>query len=313
MGLAGHLWTVGPALVARVRPPRERVAEAWRLVVRDERVGAVALSGKLRRAGDGARAAVLVHGLGGSAESSYLAPMVERLEAAGWTTLRINLRGADRSGADLYHAGLTVDLPRILETPPFAAARRIALVGFSLGGHVALRFATESTEPRFVAVVAICAPLDLDRGATALDTTPWSIYRSYLLEGLNEVYAEVAARRQVPVPVERLLRARTIREWDGLAVAPRFGFDSAEDYYAKASVAPRLGQLGRPALLLYSSADPMVPWPTIAPALDRLPPSARVVLTPRGGHVGFPRGLDLGLSAAPGLQAQVVGWLESVA
>lgn len=253
-----------------------------------------------------------MHGLGGSAESSYLAPMAERLVADGWTTLRVNLRGADRSGADLYHAGLTVDFPRILEAPPLAAARHIALVGFSLGGHVALRFATESADPRFVAVATICAPLDLDRGATALDTSRWSIYRSHLLEGLNEVYAEVAARRPMPVPLERLLRARTIREWDGLAVAPRFDFDSAEDYYVKASVAPRLDRLSRLALLVYSDADPMVPWSTVEPALRRLPPSARVVRTPRGGHVGFPRDLDLGLGATPGLQAQIAAWLDSV-
>ncbi|MCB1009542.1 MAG: alpha/beta fold hydrolase, partial [Acidobacteria bacterium] len=204
-------------------------------------------------------------------------------------------------------------LPSVLAAPPFDRAERIAVVGFSLGGHVALRFATESDDPRFAGVVSICAPLDLDRGATALDTSPWRIYRWYLLEGLNEAYAEVAARHPLPVSVGRVRRARTIREWDGLAVAPRFGFASAEDYYARASVAPRLARLARPALLLWSTGDPMVPYSTVEPFLGNLPGEARVVVTPRGGHVGFPRELDLGLGGERGLQGQVAAWLGATA
>jgi len=313
VGLVGHFWTLGPALAARYRIPAEDGSRPWRLVVEDERVGPVPLTGFRLDAGDGRRAALLLHGLGGSAESGYLEPMVASLAAAGWSSLRLNLRGADRSGADLYHAGLTADLPSVLASPPFDRAERIALVGFSLGGHVALRFATESEDPRFAAVVSICAPLDLDRGANALDTSPWRVYRWYLLEGLNEAYTEVAARRSLPVPVDRVRRARTIREWDGLAVAPRFGFASAEDYYEKASVAPRLGRLARPALLVWSTGDPMVPYPTVEPFLGNLPSGARVAVTPRGGHVGFPRDLDLGLGGERGLQGQVTAWLGATA
>jgi predicted alpha/beta-fold hydrolase len=126
---------------------------------------------------------------------------------------------------------------------------------------------------------------------------------------LNEVYAAVAARRPVPVPVERVLRARAIREWDGLVVAPRFGFTSAEDYYARASVAPRLDRLRPPALLIWSRGDPMVPWATVEPALAALPGGAQVVVSRRGGHVGFPAGVDFGLGGPRGLAAQVAAWI----
>jgi len=310
VSLGGHLWTIGPVVAARLAPPREAPPEPWRLTVEDELVGPVPLSGRLRRAGEGERAALLLHGLGGSAESPYLVPIAAALAARGWTSLRLNLRGADRSGADLYHAGLTADLPRVLAAPPFAAARRIALIGVSLGGHLALRFATESDDSRFASVAAICAPLDLDQGARALDRPSRALYRAHLLGGLNEVYAAVAARRRLPVPVERVRRARTIREWDGLAVVPRFGFASAEDYYARASVAPRLDRLGRPALLVCSAGDPMVPLETVRQHFGRLPTTARVVVTPRGGHVGFPRALDLGLGGERGLAGQLAAWLD---
>lgn len=313
MSLGGHLWTIGPVLAARLRPPRVADSEPWGLELRDPEVGSVRLTGWLRRAGDGGRVAVLLHGLGGSAESPYLAPLSARLAAAGWSSLRLNLRGADRRGDDVHHAGWTADLPAVFAAAPLADARRLALLGVSLGGHVALRHATEPHDARLAAVVSICAPLDLERGAAAIDSPRRALYRRHVLRGLKEIYAEVGARRPVPVPVERVERARRIREWDGLVVAPRFGFRSAEDYYARASVAPRLGALAAPALLIWSEGDPMVPAETVRPCLSALSGSARVIWTPAGGHVGFPANLDLGLGPEPGLAGQVVSWLEAVA
>ena len=312
--LSGHLWTIGPALAARARPAaRPADAEPFALEVADPAVGPVEVTGRLRRAGDGRSAALLLHGLGGSADSAYLPPFERELNRRGWTTLALNQRGCDRRGGDLHHAGFTEDLPRVLAAPPLAAAERVVLLGISLGGHVALRYATESHDPRLAALAAICAPVDLELGARNLDRPGCWIYRGYLLGALNEVYREVAARRPLPVPVERVRRARTIREWDGLVVAPRFGFASAEDYYARASVAPRLGRLDRPALLVWSEQDPMVPAATVRPALGGLPAPARVVWSRRGGHVGFPRGVDFGLGGGPGIAAQVVAWLERAA
>ena len=278
----------------------------------DARVGRVALAGRLRR-GDPGRAAILLHGLGGSAESAYLAPIERALGARGWTTLRLHLRGADGSGADLYHAGFTADLPHVLSAPPFGDADEIALVGISLGGHVALRFAAEGAAPRVAAVAAVCAPLDLELGARALDAPAAWLYRRHVLRGLNEVYRRVAERRAVPVPYERVRRARGIREWDGLAVVPRFGFASAEDYYARASVAPLLAGIRIPAWIVVSEADPMVPPETVRPALARVSPSTEVTWTRRGGHVGFPADVDLGRGGEPGLAAQLASWLETAA
>ena len=308
--LAGHLWTIAPAFGALLRGRVAAGGEPYRLPVVDPEVGALEVTGRLRRAGDGRRAALLLHGLGGSADSAYLPPLERELNRRGWTTLALNQRGCDRRGGDLHHAGFTADLPRVLASEPLAAAGRVALVGVSLGGHVALRYATEGHDPRVAALATVCAPLDLELGARHLDGTEAWIYRRYLLRSLNEVYREVAARRPLPFPVERVARARTIREWDGLVVAPRFGFASAEDYYARASVAPRLGCLDRPALLVWTRNDPMVPAATVRPALERLPGSARVVWSPRGGHVSFPSGLDLGEPGPRGLVSQLGAWLD---
>ena len=79
-------------------------------------------------------------------------------EMAGLSCLRMNLRGSDRMGEDYYHGGLTVDLHAALASSEAQRYRRIYLLGYSLGGHVVLRLATEPADPRLVAVAAVCAP-----------------------------------------------------------------------------------------------------------------------------------------------------------
>ena len=106
---------------------------------------------------------------------------------------------------------------------------------------------------------------------------------------------------------------RSIREWDALAVAPRFGFASAEEYYQRASVAPRLHEISTPTWIVVGGRDPMVPPWTVRPALERVSPTTEVTWTARGGHVGFPADLDLGRRGERGLAPQVVSWLDSTA
>ena len=119
----------------------------------------------------------------------------------------------------------------------------------------------------------------------------------------------MAERRPVPTPPAQARRIRTLRAWDDAVVAPRHGFTSAQDYYDKVSVGPRLGKLALRSLLVASEHDPMVPLNTLRPWLDRASPSLEVQVVPDGGHVGFPAGLDLDEDAPPGLENQVIGWL----
>jgi pimeloyl-ACP methyl ester carboxylesterase len=217
---------------------------------------------------------------------------------------------AVRAGEDFYHAGLSADLQAALASAELRSCRRIYVLGYSLGGHVALRFGTEAGDGRLAAVAAICSPLDLALSQKEIDAPGLWVYRRYLLANLLRLYAAVAARRPVPVPVEVAARARTIRAWDDLVVAPRHGFADAGDYYARASVAPRLPDLRVPALLVNSDCDPMVPARGVRPALERAAPLLTVRWIPGGGHCAFPRRLDAGLGPGAGLEAQVLEWLR---
>ncbi|MCP4660875.1 MAG: alpha/beta fold hydrolase, partial [bacterium] len=196
-----------------------------------------------------------------------------------------------------------------LASPSLREFATLYILGYSLGGHVVLKFATEVGDRRLRAAAAVCSPLDLERTVSAFDRPARWPYRRYVLLNLLSQYAEVAACQVVPTPLAQLRRVRTLREWDRLTVVPRFGFQSPEDYYLRAGVGSRLDRLRVPALLVAAVGDPMVSAEGIEPALENRGNHLEVHWLRRGGHVSFPADLDLGLPEARGLEAQVIGWL----
>ncbi len=306
----GHLWTIGPNLRHRLAPRAAPPSEPWSTTLDDPQVGQVRLTGLLARAPAARGLVVLVHGLGGTLASQYLVKMARAAAAVGLDSLRLSLRGADRAGEDFYHAGLVEDLAAALRSPALADYRRIFVVGYSLGGHMTLRWALAPGDPRVRAVASVCAPLDLAAGCAAIDRPGAGVYREHVLAGLREIYAAVAARRPVPTPLPAIAQVRTIREWDRLAIVPRHGFCSVDHYHASQSVGPRLRELELPALVVAAARDPMIPAHTVAPALRELPGHVVARWAEVGGHVGFPGRLDLGFGGPPGLERQVLAWVE---
>jgi predicted alpha/beta-fold hydrolase len=318
MPFLSHWWTVVPRLRHALRPLPFPPLRPWTSRLQDPEVGPIQISGHLVAAGseqgpDGAVSGedllVVVHGMGGSTGSHYMRRAAWAAQGAGVTALLLNLRGSDRRGDDFYHAALTADLHAALASPELARFRRIYVLGFSLGGHVALRYACEPGDERLQAVAAVCSPLDLSRAVVVIDAPAARLYLRYLLRALLDIYGAVAARRPVPLPLAAAIRIRRMREWDERVVSPRHGFAGADDYYARASAGPRLPHLRVPALLLNSEHDPFVPAHTVRPAAEAPRLTARFLL--RGGHVAFPKGLETGLGEGPGVEDQILAWLRT--
>jgi hypothetical protein len=308
MSFSGHFWTIWPLLQRLAFPPPPPEGEQpWQFELDDGDAGRIRLTGALSAAARSGLV-VLVHGLGGSIDSGYMSKAARTAAGLGLASLRLNLRGADGACDDFYHAGLSSDLGRLLESPALDRFEDVYLMGFSLGGHLCLRFATEVRDPRVRAVAAVCSPLDLERSVAAFDQPRCWIYRRYVLAGL----VRMSERLTMPTPIEELRRVRTVREWDRRTVVPRFGFADPGDYYRRAGVAGRLGELRRPALLVNAVDDPLVPEAAVRCALPG-PELLRVEWVERGGHLGFPARLDLGQDGPPGLHGQVLGWLAGQA
>lgn len=310
VSMSGHWWTVGPRLRSKLAPAEPPPSRRFRTSIEDPKTGRVELSGWLTEPAGATDLVVVLHGLGGCSDSPYAVETATRAQARGVACLRYDFRGADLQTQDFYHAGLTSDLHAALASPELEAYESIYLLGYSLGGHLALKAATEDElDPRVVRAAAVCAPLDLKPCAYAFDESRNWLYRRYLMAGLRRIYEAVAERRPVPLAVEEMRRIRSIVEWDERIVAPRFEFDGALDYYATVSVASRLERLRVPALLVTAPDDPLVPFGSIERVLDgRSLPSLDVRRAEPGGHLGFPPTLDLGVDAPVGLVPQVLGW-----
>jgi predicted alpha/beta-fold hydrolase len=128
------------------------------------------------------------------------------------------------------------------------------------------------------------------------------------LRALKDIYRNVAERREVPLSIAEADRIDTIEQWDERVIAPRHGFAGAEDYWAKTSACHVLGDIETPTLFIAAERDPMVPIDTVRPWLQNATRLRRVV-TPRGGHVGFPQKMDLGLGSGGTVEDQILRWM----
>lgn len=315
--LSGHIWTIAPYLFRAVSPPEATPARHFSTPVdlRDGKL--IRLSGRLDRVSPQPSQetrlpqrtlVVFLHGMGGSANSPYMIRGAQAARQLGIDSLRLNMRGADRRGDDFYHGGLSADVGTLFQHPTFEAYESIYLLGFSLGGHIALASAAREHLPKLKAVAAVCAPIVLEPAARALDQRVRTLYRQKLLSDLKQVYGEVAARQPVPLAPEEAARIDSIVEWDNRIIAPRWGFESATHYYRSVSVGPDLGKLSVPTLVIQTKKDPMVLARTTKPLLERAP-AVTAKWVERGGHIAFPRNLDLGLPGPKGLELQALQWM----
>jgi predicted alpha/beta-fold hydrolase len=306
----GHLWTVMPALRQAAMPDRMPKAQPFRTTVSDPVAGTVALNGLYIDQPNSDTLVVLIHGLGGDAGSPYIRTAARATVRRGLSVLCLSMRGADRSGEDILHGGLTADIQAALASPEMARYRRIELIGFSVGGHLALKAALDRVDPRLAAVAAICPPLDLAQATIDFDQPERTFYRRHIFAAVNRTYRLAAARRSFLTPAAVVEKARFCRERDAITVVPRFGFRSVEQYYESQSVSSRIHELDIPSLLVASSFDPIIPGYSLSSAIGRASRALSVRWVEKGGHLYFPADLDFGFPADRGLEPQVLQWLS---
>ncbi len=311
--IKGHLWTVGPVAQYTLRPPSVPGTKPFAAHITDERGEPITLTGQLHEV-DGElddTLVILVHGLGGSADSFYMLDAQRECAQRGWSTLRLSLRGVESTTQDIYHAGLTHDLHQLLADEQLSCWRRIFIAGYSLGGHMTMRLTTDGVDERVRAACALCAPVDLASVIHHIDAPRAVLYREYVLRSLKAHHDELIAHGKGIAPRFRVQRLHRLREFDALVIAPRFGFDSPEHYYQSVGVANVIEQVSIPLLYIGSTPDPMIPTSSSVDVLDRAPRGlVDVRWVEQGGHVYFPPAQDLGFGQDLGVIPQMLSWFE---
>ena len=232
-------------------------------------------------------AVILVPGLTGCEASRHVLQSAAAWVARGAPVVRLNLRGS-RPGRALarghYHMDRVQDLAdaclAVSRLDPAIQRAGVVIVGFSLGGAIALRLAQAPSLPGLVkAVVAVSAPLDLVAAAARMVRTRNRLYERWLLARLKRETEPLWRAAPVRAAVQG---ARHIRDFDDALTAREAGFRDAADYYVSCSPLRGMDALRIPTLLVHADDDPWVPPPAAAGN-----PQLRVVVTRGGGHVGF--------------------------
>ncbi|WP_420454017.1 YheT family hydrolase [Rubrivirga sp.] len=244
---------------------------------------------------EGASVAVVAHGLEGSTDRAYVRGMARELARRGWAVCAWNLRGCSGEPNRLlqtYHSGLTEDVGAVVAHALAEGAAEVAVVGFSLGGNVTLKWLGEqgdAVDRRVVAGVGISVPVDLASSSHAMEAWSRRVYMLRFMRSLSGKVAEKAERFDAVPDLDAIRAARTFRQFDGLFTAPVHGFADAEDYWARSSSLPVLSQVRVPTLLVNALDDPFL-GPTCFPYDVSAATPDLTLLTPRhGGHVGFVR------------------------
>jgi len=238
---------------------------------------------------------VVLHGLEGSSRSGYVLATLRGAARRGWGALALNFRscsGEMNRQLRSYCSGETEDPAFAIRT---LRARGVTGplygVGYSLGGNVLLKLLAEQGGASLLAAgVAVSTPFDLASCARTLDADGrWgAFYRAFYLRSLRRKALRKAAMFPGALDARRLRRARTFREFDDLATAPINGFKDAEDYWARCSSGPMLGQIRRPTLVISAKDDPIARVDGVLEELRN--PHLTALVTERGGHVGFVSG-----------------------
>jgi predicted alpha/beta-fold hydrolase len=237
---------------------------------------------------------LLLHGLEGSSDSHYMKGLAEKAFVAGFNAVRLNQRncgGTDHLSEGLYHSGLADDprtvLRELIEVDRLPA---LAVVGYSLGGNVALRLAGEDgadAPPQLKAVCAVSAPIELGLCMDLMERAENRLYEWHFMLGLRERMRVKARLYPHLYDVRGLDRIWSVRGFDDRYTAPHHGFAGADDYYQRASAMRVIDRIRVPTLLITSEDDPFISAEPYRRPEVTSNPALTVIITPHGGHCGF--------------------------
>jgi uncharacterized protein len=229
----------------------------------------------------------LIHGLGGSHNSNYMIRLSRKTYRSQHRAVRINLRGCG-SGKGLtkkpFHSGKADDILQVLqffkkETPnsPFV------LIGFSVGGNLALKLAGELGEEAqnlLLKTIAVCPPIDLAKSVSLLESPSLKIYHKSYVKSLKNYGKKWIQGKSIS----------SIYEFDNQITSSLWDFQNAEDFYKKSSSMFFIPHIKHTCHIIFAEDDPLVHYQSIFE--QEIPDCVRVWTSPHGGHMGFLGGLN---------------------
>jgi predicted alpha/beta-fold hydrolase len=239
------------------------------------------------------RVAILSHGLEGNTERAYIRGMVKALNRRGWDALAWNFRGCSGTPnrrLQSYHSGATGDLQLVIDRALQDKYTDIALIGFSLGGNMNLKYMGENgsrIHPAIKKAISFSVPCDLKSGAEKMALPSNKIYMIRFFRMLREKMKLKSEMFPGAINVDGIDRISDFKEFDGRYTAPIHGFRDAEDYWQKASCKQFLTRIAVPSLLVNAKNDPFLDAPCYPMEEAEANPNFFLEIPESGGHASF--------------------------
>ncbi|MGV9711538.1 alpha/beta fold hydrolase [Gordonia sp. NPDC003424] len=222
------------------------------------------------------RPVVLLHGIGGSAQSC--APLAERLAAQGFPAWSVDAPGYGQSTDPVAGRDTADEIIALLED--HWAGQPVVLLGTSFGGVVAMSVALR--RPDLVAGLVLA---DSTRGSGTTDEKAAAM-RARVTELFEQGAHKVAVARapRLTAPDADPAVADAVR--DSMAALRTAGFGAAAEFMAAADLGPRLAEIDCPTLVLVGQHDAITGVDESRLLADRIP-GATLHIIDDAGHVAI--------------------------
>ena len=256
---------------------------------------------------------IILHGLEGSIDSSYIQGLLKHFQPENWRLAIFHFRGCSGEMnrlARTYHSGDTEDLNYLVHN--LEKQGPLYVIGFSLGGNVLLKYLGETGLASAVqAAAAVSVPFDLGKAAKRLDQGMSRLYRFHLLRDLKQkTLLKKAAFPDYDWPDDKdIMSYNSFDDFDHFITAPLHGFQSGQAYYEQCSCGQFLSDITTKTLILHAMDDPFMTSDSV-PTEEMLSEAVTLELSEYGGHVGFVGCQSQSISHRH-LDARIIEWFTT--
>lgn len=249
-------------------------------------------------------------GITGHSQAEYFRSLVPIAHSIGYRVAIMNYRGLDGRplrSPRLYCAATFEDLTTSLEhirskhMQTTAAGNRTKLVaaGISMGGTLLSSYlAATGTESLVDAAMLISTCWDFVAGSHNLERNCLTrLANAYLTNGLvrvvqaNREYLLANTPPGVTYDMDSIVKCRSLRTFDEAFTRKMFGFKSCDDYYEHSTTKDKIGLIRIPTLAINAADDFILPEKDIPMSQVAASSHVAMLVTARGGHIGFIDGL----------------------
>lgn len=260
---------------------------------------------------------VILHGLEGSSQSKYMQALSLVLQQEGYDSVSVNFRGCSGEPNRLlsaYHSGKTEDLAEVFSyLDQNKKYKSYYLVGYSLGGNMALKYLGEGRSDipdKLVACAAVSVPCDLKGSSEEISKFWNAVYmQRFLISLKRKALSKIEQFPDADLGRDQLLKVNNFFDYDNLYTAPVHGFKDAFDYWARNSCNQFLSGIRVPSLLITATDDTFLSESCYPFEQARSHKYFHLEATRFGGHVGY----NTELSSGSGfwLEKRIASFLEN--